>query len=271
MKNKTVIYCALLTLAAVMMGTSFALSQTVGGAEAWVARVTLQMQTDKKSYLPGEVVTLVFKLSNTSEETISVPRAVSVEQRYIRVFVADESREYREYIGPGWGNAEIMGNGLVEIAPGGSIEYTATILYNHRVETSHLSELAAAQASKGRLTTTYALPQPGTYFIKAAVYDINFENKVESKPVKVKIEEPEGADREIWNKIKDDGNYALFLQTGSLVEKPTGPKTINIEASLKEIEEQHPTSRYAVGIRSAVSKRNMILEKVKNSRRTSRN
>jgi hypothetical protein len=101
-------------------------------------------------------------------------------------------------------------------------------------------------------------------FIKAILNDEQLANKIESEPIRVIVEEPQGVDREVWNKIKRDGKFALFMQTGELGERPDGPKTKQIVTILTEIERTTPTTRYIGKIRSGLAKQRSLLEKQKN-------
>lgn len=225
--------------------------------------LTLQVKSDKSSYLPGELITLDFRMSNDSKETVMLPKSVDVWSGHLQVFISDETNDYKVYEGPRWGLADVKGGSAATLAPGDSFKTTATVLHNHRLETSHLNDNSAAQISKGLIRTEYVLPEPGLYFIKPVLIDDALQNKIESEPVRVVIEEPAGVDLEVWKKIKDDGNYARFIQTGGLVERADGPKTKRVVATLEEIENSQPNSRYFGQIRMALAKRRAILEKNK--------
>lgn len=244
--------------------TVIVLSQTKGSESQDIKRLTLQVKADQDSYLPGEMITLNFKVLNSSAEPVLLPKGVNVQTGYLQVFIADESGQYNQYIGPRWGLADVLGSKVVKLAPGESFETSATVLYNKTVETAHLSEIAAAEITKGRIQTEYVLPRPGMYFLKAVLNDNNLTNKIESEPISVIIEDPQGVDLEVWNKIKGDGDFAIFMQTGELKELPNGPKTKQIVATLSEIEKSFSTTRYISKIRSGLAKHRSLLEKEKN-------
>lgn len=263
MKLKTTIYTTLIALA-IALGTAVSLSQSEDSTSKDIKHLTLQVKADKQHYLPGEVITLDFKIKNDSNEPVLLPKSVDVQSGQLQVFIADESNEYNQYIGPRWGLADVFVKKAVKLAPGESFETTATVLHNHRVEASHLSEIAAAEIAKGRIKTEYALPNPGMYFIKAVLNDDQMANKIESEPIRIIIEEPQGQDLEVWNRIKGDGNFALFMQTGEIVERPNGPKTKQIVATLREIENSFPMAKYVGRIHAGLDKHRDLLEKQKN-------
>lgn len=120
----------------------------------------------------------------------------------------------------------------------------------------------AKSYGKERINTDYALTNPGIYYIKAALYNPLSGNTVESEPVSIIVEEPQGDDLETWNKIKEDGKYGLFIQTGGLIEHPKGRKTIEVINNLEKILSLHQNSRYADSIRFALSKHQKAIEQI---------
>lgn len=263
MKRKAALLSTLIALIGAIC-TAIALSQSEGSVSQDIKRLTLQVKADKESYLPGEMISLNFKVLNNSTEPVLLPKSIDVQTGYLQVFIADESGKYNQYIGPRWGLVDVVGGKAIKLAQGESFETSATVLHNKTIETAHLSEIASAELAKDRIKTEYVLPQPGMYFIKAVLNDDQLTNKIESEPIRVIIEEPQGTDREVWNKIKHDGDFALFMQTGELKERPNGPKTKQIVATLSEIESSYPTTRYISKIRSGLAKQRSLLEKQKN-------
>jgi hypothetical protein len=264
MKTRRAFYMALVALVS-MLCTAIVLSQSDNSASKDIKLLTLQVKADKDSYLPGEVITLNFKILNNSRESVLLSKSADVQTGQLQVFIADESNQYNQYSGPRWGLVDVIGGRYITLSPGESFETTATVLHNRRVETSHLSKNAAAEIKKGRIQTDYVMPQAGMYFIKAVLIDDALASKIESEPVGIVIEEPQGADLEVWNKLKSDGDYGLFIQTGEIAERADGPKTKEIVGTLKEIENSYPTSKYLNHIRAALAKQRKILEK-KNAR-----
>ena len=222
--------------------------------------LTLEVQPDQSSYLPGEMIALRFRVMNTSSTSISVGSESTVWDGNLKVFIAYEDGPFKEYFGPGWGTKDRVAGQPVSLAQGQTFETEATILWNHKVETSHLNPAYAKDISEKRLNTDYALTKSGTYSIKAVLNNIQTGNKVESAPVVITVEEPQGEDLEVWKKIKEDANYGLLIQTGGLAEQPKGPKTTRIAVELEEILSRHPNSRYSKDIRSGLTKRQNALK-----------
>ena len=67
------------------------------------------------------------------------------------------------------------------------------ILWNGKPQVSHLNEDAAKRLLKGKITTEYALPEPGVYFIKAHCLVRENATAIQSEPAQSVINEPIGA------------------------------------------------------------------------------
>ena len=254
----------------VLVGTGYALSRSY---QPWQNRdgLTLEVQADKESYLPGEMNTLHFRIINKSNTSTSLYRGSTVWDGNLRVFIADNNGGFREYFGPSWGTKDTYYKDPIRLAPNQSFETEVTVLWNHRLDTAHLNKIYAKNVDGERIKTNYALTDPGTYYIKAILYNPLTQNVVESESIQVTVEEPQGADLEIWNKIKVDGNYGLFIQTGGLMEHPKGAKTVKVANDLENVLSQHPDSRYANSIRSSLSKRKEALDRLERDKQLENN
>ena len=107
--------------------------------------LALTLQCSKPSYALGELVSLNIKVSNQTGQTVFLSTATDVWTGAVRVFIASEGGDFKEYLGPGWGLKDIVRAAQLEIPPRGSFETAATVLYNHSQETGHLSELYARE------------------------------------------------------------------------------------------------------------------------------
>lgn len=89
---------------------------------------------------------------------------------------------------------------MLDLAPGKSHNYEeATILWNGKIDVSGLNELAAKEKLKGKITTEYALPTPGVYFLKGLPYFGENGTPIESDPIQILVSEPVGDDLKIWS------------------------------------------------------------------------
>lgn len=224
--------------------------------------LSLQVKTDKEVYLPGEMISVRFLMTNESTVPLSLNRELTVSDGNLKVFIASDSEPFREYIGPGWGTRDALPGEPIKLLPSQSFESEATILWNQKADTSHLSELYRKTADKQRLRNDYALSEPGKYYLKAVLYNAQTGTTVDSAPLSIIVEAPQDGDLQIWKQLKNDPNYAFFIQTGGLLEQPKDPKTTKVANELEGLISKHPDSRYAQGIRRSLSKRQELIERM---------
>jgi hypothetical protein len=216
-------------------------------------QLALQLRSEKARYLPGEPIVLKFDVLNKDDGSVVLQGGADVWRGQLKVFIARPGEGFKEYLGPQWGIKDVAG-GAVTIAPRGLYETEATILYNHRAETSHLSELYAAQVGSERLGSEYAVAAPGRYRIKAVLHVAESGARIESAPISVGVDEPEGDDLRVWNEIKDDATYGYFIQTGDIKAHPNSPKAKRVVEKLDYLVTSYPDSRYTAHIRSSLAK-----------------
>lgn len=218
-------------------------------ADEGFQRLGLKLRSDKSRYLPGEVVTLRLRVVNSS--SVELPTYPRVDTGNLKVFISKNGSPYKNYAGPGWGIADAK-NSRIVIGPGQSTEATATVLYHNCLDTCATvrdSELYQNSSLKDGVDTDYALPEPGTYLLKVALVDFKTGRRIESTPLKVVVEELTGDDRQTWTAIKNDGHYALFLQSLG------GSRNVDyyVVRRLQELVALYPKSRYSGYIRSRLS------------------
>jgi hypothetical protein len=227
--------------------------QVKNTAEPAHGQLALQVRSEKSSYIPGEPITLKFSVLNRADTPIVLDGGADVWRGQLKVFIAQPGEGFKEYLGPQWGIKDVAG-GSVTIVPRGVYETEAAILYNHRTETSHLSELYAAQASSERVGTEYAVAMPGRYRIKAVLHVAELNDPIESAPIRVIVEEPRGDDLRVWNEIKDDAAYGYFIQTGDIKAHPNSPKAKRVVEKLEHLVTSYPDSKYSAYIRPSLAK-----------------
>lgn len=250
MKRKLVITVLVLGLISAALGVIGIAAINQGG----IGDLKIGVQPDKISYLPGELVRLDISITNTSNSVISFPNEATVWDGNVKVFIAYKDAPFKEYVGPAWGIRDTVAREPLKLSPGQAFQTDATILWNQKRDTSHLSPAYKQEMAAERLDRAYAFTEPGTYSIKVVLHKTFAARQVESDPVSITVEEPQGDDQEIWNKIKNDSDYALFIQSGGLMEHPTGLKTLKVVDDLQKLLSRHPNSRYANRIRKSLSK-----------------
>jgi hypothetical protein len=95
--------------------------------------------------------------------------------------------------------------------------------------------------------------------------------KVESEPIKIVINEPVGEDLEVWNKIKDNGNFAYFIQEDEIRIPSFKPdEREKFSKEFEQIINQYPNSLYTQSFRlsldrfqAAEAKRQESMQKLK--------
>lgn len=257
MKTKKV-WLAFSVILAFLVGTGYALSKYEFGQSS--AGLALEVHAEKQNYVPGEMISLRFNIKNGSSVATLVSKQSTVWDGNLKVFIARETGAFKEYVGPGWGTRDSVSQPLLKLDPGESFETEATVLWNQKIETSHLNEVYTKRLPRQRLSTDYAVMESGTYYLKAVLYDSQTGTQIESAPLSLTIEEPQGADLAIWKMLKQNADYAFFIQTGGLMEHPKGPKTVKVERDLESILSQHPDSQYVKSIRSGVLKHKETVE-----------
>lgn len=226
-------------------------------------QLKLEVHAESNSYLPGEPVNLKFRIVNEGDDEVEVSPGLDVMTGYLQVFIADGEGEYRQYIGPRWGLKDIAFGRRTRLKKNEFIETEASVLWNHVAPTSHLNERAAARAAEGKITSVYALPREGSYSVKAVLWEPESGQRIEAKPIRISIEEPEGEDLQIWGGLKNSGAYALFMQTGDVDKHPESEAARELVREMERLVESHPNSRYAAHIRRGLEKYAKRLEKLR--------
>ena len=161
-----------------------------------------------------------------------------------------------------WGVRDAIHIEPLILKPGEAFESEAVMLCNPVLETSHLNEATAKRAREREnlVQGNYVLTKPGYYFVKAILRDPRSDNIIESTPVRIFADRPQGDDLDVWNKIKDRRDYAFFIQTGSVgnVGDQHSKKVAN---DLQEIVTLHPTSKYADKIRKSLNEYREVVNK----------
>jgi hypothetical protein len=247
-KNKFVILSVFVFLLGSVFWTAVGYMQINSGE----TDLSLKGYTNKEAFILGEPVAVRFEFSNNGNTPLAVHQ-LGVENGILKIFVAREGNEFKRYWGYGWGQK--MGR-MRSLAPGESHSYKeAKILYQGKISTDGLSKKAIQEKLDGNVTTEYAFPEPGVYFIKAVS---SYADKIpsfgkdsavkiksiESEPIKVVIKEPAGEDLEIWNQIKGNGEIALLMQDNVFnTSKPMEKEALTDK--VEQIIERHPNSIYS--------------------------
>ena len=111
------------------------------GQQTRTSGLLLETRANKTTYVLGEPVTLEFLVTNRSGSPVTLGGMPDVWRGSIDVFVAYGDEGYREYRGPRWGLDDTVDPAPAVLAPKASYRTSATLLYNHRIATAHLTRV----------------------------------------------------------------------------------------------------------------------------------
>ena len=216
--------------------TSFAYMQSNS-----TQKLKLTVNTSKKTYKLGEVIDFSLSLKNESNQTISFLDVFGTGTGYLKIQISQNGENFVDYDYPSWGSLDISG-AETSLKPNESSEASANILWKWL----------------GDNPSKFIFSNLGVYYIKArysTIIEGEGDNLMKSEPIQIIITEPVGEDLEVWNKIKDDGEFAYFIQEGD-IHIPSY-KTDEREKFLDKVEQiinQYPNSFYAESLRQSLTK-----------------
>lgn len=216
----------------------------------------IKVNSPKSSYILGEMVHLDFTIKNNSSVDIR-NRGMDLRSGYLKVLIASEDGKFKEY------NLSRSTCGIGIFKAGAERQFGEDILWNY----IGFEEDQTRRFEENQIQTQYAFPTSGIYNIKAVLKIPSIDNpmKFESESIQIAIEEPSGDDLEFWNKIKDRGDIAYFMQEG----EPRSADETKINELLNDIEQlinQQPNSRYVQALKKSQEKFRGIQERIKKQR-----
>lgn len=259
MKSK---WALVIILAAALLPFVALSQQSDGDAEGWDS-LSFELSADEESYAPMQLVTLKMKLTNTSDQDLKLKGAASVWNERIRIFIAREGEEFKEYVGPGWGLSDSIYIKPFILNPRQAYETEAAVLYQLQEKTSHLNPDHARRVSDEKIGAGYVLGLPGLYAVKAILYDSEFKGSKESNVIRITVQEPLAEDFEVINIIRSNPELGYFIQTGESPYAVNDKRTEKLVAKMEEIARSNPNGRYSNAINKSLAKFSSTKEKVK--------
>ena len=260
LKQKTALcnFSLVLVASSCTFGFSLLPSAVLTAASSNLDGLGITVRADKPTFILGEPISLVFRLTNQSSRPIELPNVVDVLGGSVRLQVAFENGQYREYYGPGWGLVNRVFSQTLN--PGGSIETSATVLHHRAPTRGGLNERTWKRITESEIDTKIALSKPGQYRLKAIAFD-----KLESTPLDIHVGEPQKIeDIELWKLISAEPDYALFMQSGSVLRgKITDERTKEFVEAVENLVNYYQTSTYAPYFRAAIAKHRATLDKIR--------
>lgn len=230
--------------------------------------LVLKVGSDKESYILGEKINLQFELKDKNNKIVALASPPRVEDGSIKVWIASSNRSFKEYRGAGWGFSDSSKSQKAE-----SFKSDAGILWNGKAPDSSKN----ASSDKSGLETDYAFVVAGVYFIKATatVYPQNFKSEddkivLESEPIQIIMNEPVGNDLEVWNRIKDNGGFGLFMQTGSFINDKAD-EAQKLVIAVEDIISKYPDSLLVVQLQQGLEKYRLTQAEINEQREQIKN
>ena len=250
MKQNILVF--LLVLSSIIVVGAVGLKRVKGDSQD---ELKLILEASKETYKLGEKLDFSFALSNIGEKDFQLWDVFSTGPGHLNLQCSTNGKDFSGCSDPSWGTSDFIVCEPTRIKPGETISTSTSILWNW----------------KSQDIPTYRFLKSGTYYVKA-VYIVSFQGKdgriekyeLRSEPIKIDIEEPPGEDLEVWNKIKDDGNFAYLTQWNEIrIPSYKTQERAKFIQKVKEIINAHPHSFYARSLHANLEKFNVAEEKRK--------
>ncbi len=210
------------------------------------SEVEIRVSVSRKEFQLGEIVPVDIAVKNVGRSNMQVSGPC------IKV-ATKTSSVYSSYLPP---RTLFMLDGIdipLILSPGEQKTTQQSVLWNDKPQVSHLNEDAARSEKENKILSDYAFPKSGDYLIRGCTaLLINGKWKVvDSEPIEITVNDPEGEDLEVWNMLKRNGNIAYFMQVGDVPRK-IQYNSEERESLLREIDRlvaDHPQSAYSVVLR----------------------
>ncbi|HQU85421.1 MAG TPA: hypothetical protein PKY59_19930 [Pyrinomonadaceae bacterium] len=200
------------------------------------------IKSEKDNFELGEPAQIGFIFTNLSNNEVDVG-CFGVGVGSFKLFISQDNVNFLEY-NAGWGTVDAFCESRLK--PNEKIETPfVKVLWNEKVERNPNSNSEIYNRyKKENIVNAYAFIEPGVYYIKATALLIG--KNFDAKPIEIRINEPSGEDIKVWNLIKDDENFAYFLQEVA-VRIPSYKKEEKVKfvQNIEEIIAKYPNSRIA--------------------------
>lgn len=208
---------------------------------------TLSVINNSRSYILGEIVDLEIRLTNTLEDVVWINSLLPTSFGNFDIYISNDNVRYRRNMQPLWGVKDYVIVHPTTLDAHKSESIKISVLYNS-IGDDHINEV------ENRVTTSNLFPMPGIYYIKAILKDYTRERRetLESAPIQINILQPKGDDLQIWNTIKDNPQFAFFLQE-SVIHEDLETEKYMIQ-TLEDLTQTYPKGKLASQIRRALDK-----------------
>lgn len=200
------------------------------------------LNSEQETYSLGEPVNLSFTFYNLSKDEVDID-CFGVGVGTFRVFISRDNINFLEYNG-GWGTVDAICENRLKAGEKIQTPFVK-VLWNQGIKDDpNLSHEVIKRARKTNIANDYAFSDAGVYYIKASAQLMG--QTFDSKPIEIKISELIGDDLEVWELIKDDGNFSYFLQNAELnIPNFKKEERINFLKKIEDIISKYPDSQIA--------------------------
>lgn len=245
-------------IAATLLTASLIVVLVKAQKDASAADLELKVWSSESSFLLGQTIPITFELKNLSS-TARFAKTFDPRIGYLKLYISRNKEPYQKYVGPGWGRLDTSA-GNIELNKNESLKLSVLVLWNGTPDFSLKTPNEVKNKTvESEIHTSYAFPDEGNYEIKA-VYTIHFTGEKEpsfitSKPFSVHVTAPTGTDLEVWNKIKDNGKFAYFLQEGEIqIPSYRTEERAKFLSEIEQIISDYPDSFYARSLQQSLQK-----------------
>ena len=211
----------------------------------------LTVNSSKTTYNLGETIDLSFSLRNEGNDSVRVGNYFDVKDGYLKIWISQDGITFKEYSNSKWGIADVI-RGSIILSPNESIETSTEILWNFVPDAANNSRLPETQ-----IANNYAFSTKGKYFLKVKYLTHSSDKitEIESEPIQVTVTEPVGEDLEVWNRIKDNGDFAYFIQESDFrIPSYKTQERAKFQKAVEQLINHFPNSFYAQSLRRSLAK-----------------
>lgn len=243
MKQKVLFF--LILLSSIVVVGAIGLKHVRGNSQD---ELKLTLEASKKIYKLGEKLDFSFALSNTGEKDLQLMDVFGTGTGYLHLECSTNGTDFSGCSDPAWGTLDLIIIEPTRLKPDETIFTSTSILWNR----------------KSQDIPTYRFLKSGAYYVKG-LYIVHLlgkdgrtgEYELRSEPIKIDIEEPKGEDLEVWNKIKDDGNFAYLIQHNEIrIPSYKEEERTKFKQRVEEIIREHPNSTYVESLHQSLTKLN---------------
>jgi hypothetical protein len=209
------------------------------------------LKSEKTNYKLGEPINFIFELKNESNSEIIVLDGFNVGESTFLLEVSSKVKGYTGCNDHGWGLIDSL-NSETKLIPKQYITAKGNILWVLSAQEMPLFRFKESGKYIFRANYIFAI-ENGDAKTNTELNMVNMT--LESEPIEITLEEPEGEDLEVWNKIKDDGNFAYFIQKGDfLIPIYKTEEREKFKQKVEQILNEHPNSFYAESLKLSLAK-----------------